>query len=532
MNSKHLANGFYESSLRYSDRPALSIDGQEVSYGQLAHFAQGLSQQLQAECQNDDVHLTAVFGQRSQTTYAGILAALFAGHGYVPLNPDFPINRLQGMLERSQCRSMIVDKHALSSLADLLDGGCQPLLVILPDNLQLLELRERYPQHLFRSATDVSSSQVRKPCQLGHTAYLLFTSGSTGIPKGVKVSHENVCHFLQSAQARYQLSYKDRVSQTFALTFDLSVFDLFLAWGAGACICVPSAKELMKPGKYINREQLTLWFSVPSTALFMKTFGELKPDKYTTLHWSLFCGEALPVELANHWSLAAPNSVVENLYGPTELTIACTVHRFRSDDRLQYGEGGNKSNLVPIGEPLPGMQAMIVDENFEKVAVGTQGELMMTGPQLTAGYLNDLEKTGESFIHLPDHNETYYRTGDSVIRRTAKAPIEYIGRLDNQIQINGHRVELGEIESIIRSVGKVDEAVAVGWPQTENGIGGVVVFVQAPKFDRKLIFANLKSHLPNYMTPSRIEVVERFPINSNGKIDRNALIELLAETQK
>ena len=529
-----LAQGFYQSSVSYPDRPALSIGGNEVSYRRLAQLAQSLSMQLQAvladaarrhEIKNvsTTAPLTAVFGQRSVMSYAGILGALFAGHAYVPLNSEFPVSRLQNMLQRANCSSMIVDEDAVGLLPELLAGVTSPLLIVLPAAHNTAALRNAYPQHYYCNSSEPSDSAVTAPRHLNKLAYLLFTSGSTGVPKGVMVSHANVCHFLQSAQQRYRLGPSDRVSQTFALTFDLSVFDLFLAWGAGACVCVPGANELIKPGKYINRERLTLRFSVPSTALFMKKFRELKADKYPTLKWSLFCGEALSNEVARHWSAAAPNSIVENLYGPTELTIACTVHRW------EPSEQDVDSGLVPIGEPLPGMRAMVVGEDLQEVTVGEQGELMLTGQQLTLGYLNDAEKSSKAFVKPPGQQETYYRTGDLVIRRAQRQPLEYIGRLDNQVQVNGHRVELGEVESVLRSHESVDEAVVIGWPLTPSGVGGVVAFVLGLDIDRKDLLIEIKSRLPAYMTPSRIEVVDRYPLNSNGKIDRKALIRTLKD---
>ncbi len=521
MSEQHLAGGFYRSSQRYPDRPALSIDGEQISYRQLAALASNLSRLLPEQPSVAQSPLTAVFGQRSLLAYAGILAALFAGHGYVPLNPDFPVARLRNMLARAKCRALIIDQQALPLLPQLLAETETPLVVILPREQDLAAHRQAHPQHRFYAADALEQEPQHMPVRRGDIAYLLFTSGSTGIPKGVMVSHDNACHFIDSARQRYQLDSSDRVSQTFALTFDLSVFDLFLAWQAGACVCVPQAGELIKPGNYINRERLTLWFSVPSTALFMKKFGELKADKYPTLKWSLFCGEALAEEVAARWSLAAPNAVLENLYGPTELTIACTVYR------REPGAADSERSVVPIGEPLPGMTAMVVDENLRQVPAGVQGELILTGPQLTLGYLDDAERTRRAFVQPPDCDRIYYRTGDSVIRRSPQQPLEYVGRLDNQIQVNGHRVELGEVESAIRNQAQIDEAVAVGWPVTDTGVGGIVAFVLGSDIDTGQVLSALKSQLPGYMTPSRIHVVERYPLNSNGKIDRHALTATL-----
>src|SRR6266487_703658 len=185
------------------------------------------------------------------------------------------------------------------------------------------------------------------------------------------------------------LTPSNGVSQTFDLTFDLSAHDIFVGWQNGACVCCPTQKQLIKPGAFVNDARLTVWFSVPSTAVFMRRFRVLKPGMYPALRLSLFCGEALPVEIVRQWALAAPNSVIENIYGPTELTIACTAYRWdntKSPDACEQG-------IVPIGQPFDGMRALIVDEQLRAVEPGRDGELLMTGSQLSLGYWQDEEKT-------------------------------------------------------------------------------------------------------------------------------------------
>jgi amino acid adenylation domain-containing protein len=505
----------------YPTRGAIDVGGREVTYEQLANRAKRLAATLQVTAISDAVPLTAVFVHRSETAYAAVLGALMAGNGYVPLNRTFPIGRTRLMLERSMCRSVIVDAGSEPQLENLLEGMTVPLVIICPDRADVAELTGKFPAHRFVGAPQLADAEQWYPVDVAANsiAYLLFTSGSTGQPKGVMVSHANVLHYVDYVTKRYGFTSNDRLSQTFDLTFDLSAHDMFVAWETGACLCCPTQKQSIKPGAFINEARLTTWFSVPSTALFMRRFGVLKPEMYPGLRLSLFCGEALPTETARQWALAAPNSVIENIYGPTELTIGCTAYRW--DNATSPGEC--EQGIVPIGQPFGDMQALIVDEQFRDVEDGMDGELLMTGPQLSLGYWQDGEKTRRAFVKVAGKDGTYYRTGDRVRRPAGNKPLVYLGRFDNQIKVLGHRVELGEVEAAIRELSGLEGVVAMGWPAIESGADGIAVFLETDGFDTKALAKQLKEKLPVYMLPRDILVLGRLPLNSNGKYDRKAL---------
>jgi acyl-coenzyme A synthetase/AMP-(fatty) acid ligase len=249
---------------------------------------------------------------------------------------------------------------------------------------------------------------------------------------------------------------------------------------------------------------------------------------YPNLRLTLFCGEGLPVDIVKAWEEAAPNSAIENLYGPTEATIACAAYRWDRTGSAQEAELG----LVPIGEPFPHMEALIVDENLVQVPLGTPGELLVSGPQVTLGYWRDAEKTTRSFVVPSGHTKTYYRTGDRVRLPADGKPITYLGRVDNQIKVLGYRVELGEVEAALRQESGVAAAIAVGWPISPSGAGGIEAFLQTEYADIPSLREKLTKRLPPYMVPRNIHLVGKMPLNSNGKFDRRALIHVLEEQQR
>lgn len=523
-----LRSGFSRSVERFADREALVVGQHRVTYRELDARARQVAATLDRHALDGEGGLTAVLGHRHPTAFAGILGALMRGHGYVPLNPTFPLERTRDMLRRARCRALVVDPTVYGQLGELLSGLEEPLVVLAPDASGASAPSARFVPHTFLGAADLAPPEA---CALGDArpedvAYLLFTSGSTGAPKGVAVTHENVLSFLDTVIERYAIDEHDRFSSTFDLTFDLSVFDLFCAWERGACVLVPTAQEKLFPARYVRRNELTVWFGVPSTAVMMSRLGMLEPDAYPALRWVLFCGEALPVEVAARFAKAAPRAVVENLYGPTELTIACTS--FRWDEARARAESDR--GLVPIGDPFTGMHAIVVDESLSEVPRGEPGELLMTGPQITGGYWEDPERTARAFVRPPGHEQVFYRTGDRV-RWPAGGPLSYLGRVDHQIKIQGYRVELGEVEAVMREVSGAQAAVAVGWPRTPSGADGVVGFVAGESLDAAALLAGVRARLPAYMQPSRIHVVPRLPLGANGKVDREALVRMLGEAR-
>lgn len=517
---------FLASAARYPDAMALRIGPRTWTYAEVAEtarrWAAALTDTLGAAPQR-----VGVFAYRSEVSYVGVLASLFAGAAFVPLNRTFPTDRTRLMIEQADLDALIVDRASLPQLGEICRGLRRaPACVLLPDaepgDAPELDTPLRGQADLARARPPGALPAVAAD----QVAYLLFTSGSTGQPKGVPISHANAAHFLEVNQQRYQLTPDDRLTQTFDQTFDLSVFDLFMAWSSGAGLCAMQPIQMLSPFRFLQEQGVTVWFSVPSAGALLRKQNLLRPGSMPGLRWSLFCGEGLPRSTAEAWQAAAPNSVVENLYGPTELTIACTVYRWDP----QRSPAACVNELVPIGQPYPGLDALIVDEDLQPVAPGGEGELCVAGPQTFQGYWRDAAQTAQRMLSAAGPSgaqQRYYRTGDRV-RQLPDGTMVHLGRMDQQIKVQGYRVELSEIEGVLTQQPGVIAAVALGWPVENGSASGVVAFVAGPAPAPAALLEAARQRLPAYMAPRAIFPLEAMPLNSNGKIDRKELQRRLA----
>lgn len=521
-----LAEAVVATARRHPERPALMVDGQTHTYDELITAAARLSHLID-EVDTPTDSLVAIHGSGSFWVYAGILGALLSGRGYVPLNPSFPDERSSTMVTRAGASTLIVAGGPAGGSAEegpsLVARHPDPLTLVIPevDTVPAWATAGDRPAPVATGADLVADPTVEAPpVDPADTAYLLFTSGTTGDPKGIGIPHDRVMAYLTATLDRYDLGPDDRCSQNFSLTFDLSVHDLFVSWSAGACLCVPSGRSVMAPGPFVRDQALTSWFSTPTTAALMLKLRMLQPGAFPSLRWSLFCGEALPTTVADAWLQAAPGSVVDNLYGPTEATIACTAHRHQ-----EPGADG----LVPIGRPFGTTRTAVVDDQLRPVPPGQAGELLLGGGQLAPGYWRDPERSAASFVTVADLDPAgpWYRTGDRVV--DDGATLIYRGRIDDQIKIRGHRVELGEVETVLRRVSGAATAVALGWPRTPAGADGIVAFVAGTGIDSDAVLQGCRQALPDYMVPSRLHCLDTIPQNASGKADRKQLLAIHQE---
>ncbi|MFB8396970.1 AMP-binding protein [Streptomyces yangpuensis] len=471
------------------DHPALRLGAETVSYRALHEQALTWAGSL------GTAKVVGVLAGKTVTAYAGILGGLYAGATVVPLHPDFPAPRTQRMLELSAAAALIADERGLAALRTLGDGFDTP--VIQPD--PALALPEPRP---------VDPSDV---------AYMLFTSGSTGRPKGVPITHASTHHYFELLDSRYDFTPDDVFTQSFDLNFDCAMFDLFCAWGAGAVVDPVPPTAYRDIPAYLAERGTTVWFSTPSAISLIRRVGGLGQAALPGLRWSFFAGEALRCEDAADWQAAAPGSTLENIYGPTELTVTITGHRW--DPERSPGLAVN--GLVPIGTVHEGHDHVLLAEDGSETP--DEGELLITGPQMSSGYLDPEDNQGR-FVERD--GRLWYRTGDRV-RRLPGGELIYLGRLDSQVQVQGWRVELAEVDHALRGCEGVEDVVTVARPV--EGSTELVVFYTGQVRQPAMLARALREVLPKGMLPRHFEHITEFPLNSNRKVDRPVLAERARE---
>lgn len=514
----NIAAPFSINASQHPNRLALWADGREFTYGEMLTLVRRTAGWLGHRTAGGPRYV-GILATRSWQACVGILGAAWAGATYMPLNMSQPPEALAQLLKRNKLDALITDPAGARKLTpEVLQVAPEKILVPSDVNVDSSGDRTVSTFETLPEGEPFEPATVRS----NDLAYVEFTSGSTGIPKGVMIPNGGVAHFLDYMRRRYQFTCEDRVAETADTSFDISVFDMFITWSTGASLHVVPKTQAIAPAKFIRDRRITVWFSVPSVATAMSRMGMLTPGAFPSLRVSLFSGEPLPVKAAIAWRDAAPSSVVDNLYGPTEATVVCLYERVSDEVNITQGR-----DIVAIGRPFDGADAAVWDENDNLVSPGVPGELVICGPQLALGYLGDAEKTAARFVEK--NGKRWYRTGDIAFEEESGI-FHHLGRMDHQVKVLGHRVELEEIETHLRRVYRTDSVAAVAWPVEFGAATGIVGFVSSPSAAVPSDTNDeLRKRMPHYMVPRAVHVLDALPTNTSGKVDRKALARMLEQ---
>ncbi|TWB09560.1 amino acid adenylation domain-containing protein [Rhizobium sp. ERR 1071] len=494
------------SARQFRERPAITAAGVRASYKELFSVAVGVCGRLEAEGVKPG-QLIAVYGERSFATYASILGILLAGCGYVPLNVAFPEARNSQILSSSAAAALLVDRN----VADEAIRQIGPAATSLP----VLGIDPPPEQAASGDAFDTFVS--RRALTTETIAYLLFTSGTTGVPKGVPISAGNLTSYIDAVHRLIPIDCSDRVLQAADLTFDLSVHDMMLCWLNGAELVVAPQNGAILAPRLIRTHEITACLIVPSAAAKAIELGLVSPDSMPSLKYSLFAGEALPVSLSRKWHVAAPSAALYNMYGPTESTIHTSHYRVDPQDFYQ-------GSVTPIGWPIDGQRISIRDADGGEVQAGDTGEIWLSGPQMTEGYWNAPALTAEKFAFQA--GQRWYRTGD-LGRWDPQHGIIFAGRVDRQVKILGYRIELQDVEAALAKAAGTEQVAAIVRLKQEGGSDAIIVgFIAGRQVFTDEIKAGLRGLLPYYMLPREMHFIADLPVNANGKIDYRALEKL------
>lgn len=472
----------YFSFSKNSDHTCLKIEDINYTYAEVL----AISQKIRTQLENTDSQNIGIYLTDDVFMYASILATWFEGKTYVPIHPDFPLNKNLSVIDQADIEII------LSSVGIDDDFG-----------VTILDSKKDFGKEV----------TLPKDSSINNNAYILFTSGSTGNPKGVPIQFFNLYYFAESFHKTFGLlNDKDSVLQMFELTFDLSVMSYLIPWLNGAKVVALHKKETkyLQILDLLEADEITVALMVPSILNLIIPYLDSE-IKNSSLRLNLFCGEALLSKQIEGWKNFIPNAEIYNVYGPTENTIFCTSYKI--DEKIK-----EKNGIISIGKSISNSNMSFVDDK------ANEGELLLSGKLLTEFYWKNENKTNETFI--TKNGERFYKTGDWCIK-DEDGDFFYTNRIDFQAKINGFRVELSEIEHFANQKLKNAVSVAVvSKDSSENDI--LILFINDMNIDEHEIISHLKNHLPDYCIPSKILKIGKFPVNTSGKTDRNELKKMIS----
>lgn len=511
------------SADRYPDRDAFCYGSDALSYRALAQRANGLAGTLHDEGVKAGDRVGVLMPKCLEMPIA-VFGVLKAGAVMVPLDTQTPVGRLVQIIRSAGIRQLITTPDQLRLLKALLATADSPVNLIIG-----IEPAAELPCRTLAWHSVASSGQAPDVARVeDDPAYLLFTSGSTGQPKGILHSHRSGLAYARLSADTYGVRPEDRLGSFAPLHFDQSTFDFYTGLLCGATIVlIPRAFAVATASLAALMEEaaLTIWYSVPSVLVQLVLQDALADRDLSALRWVLFGGEAFPLKHLEKLMSLAPNARFSNVYGPTEVN-QCTFYHLTGQTPL--------TEALPIGRVWPNTEALILGDDDSPVAPGEPGELLIRSPTMMLGYWQQPELNERAFFYRTRDSgvrDRFYRTGD-LVRAGSDGNLEFLGRKDRQIKTRGYRVELDEIEHLLNLHESVEEAATYTVEALREGllIEAAVIASEGARLSQKDLAKNLirhlARHLPPYARPRRVIVLDEFPRTRTGKIDRNALSRL------
>lgn len=512
-----------ESARKHPDNTAMVFKDTTMTYARLEIDSGKLAKTLfEIGVQKGD--RIGIYMNRSIDSIVSVFGILKAGAAYVPVDPASPSERLGYILGVCGIRTLLTSKEKLPNI--------EHAAAEIPSLKNIVAMNgARGGSSTFGSAKLLDWPHVRETAEYApprdgidsDLAYILFTSGSTGRPKGVMLSHANSLTFVNSVHDFFDIQPTDRFSNLCPLHFDMSIFDLFVAFKAGASVAIiPETTSAfpVKLAEFIENGRITVWNSVPSALSLLANLATLPRYDLSSLRLVLFAGEVFPVKHLTRLKNAIPDAGFYNIYGQTEANSS-TCYRVES---IPDHDGA----ILPIGKPFPNFDVFALDDEGRQInGCGEKGELYVRASSVAQGYWNDAERTEEKFVAdplRPYTGQKVYKTGDLVSLDEAGNYI-FLGRKDHMIKSRGYRIEIGEIESVLSAHPRIQNAavVPIADELLGNRIVAVVVPVEKDAIKKKEIMAICAARLPKYMIPEVVEFRDSLPMTSSGKIDRQKL---------
>lgn len=494
-----------KTASRLPDKLYMRDENESVTYGQCRALAMRFGYALHRELGGARKRPIVLFIEKSCRCVVSMLGVLYSGNFYVPMDVKTPLERLNSILHTMGDAVVVTTEKDAAALGKTGYGGAA---------LVYEELAAKWPQ----DGAEQTLRAIRDDMIDTELMYVLFTSGSTGAPKGVAVAHRSVIDYIETATEIINVEEKDVLGNQTPFYTDMSLKDIYMTMKAGATVCLIPQKYFMSPKKllqYLEDHQVTTLMWVPTAYRLVSQFDALEKVKPHYIKKLVFTGESLPIPVFRYWRKHYPGAKCAQLYGPSEITGACTSYQVTRD----YAD----DETIPIGKPFPNTGIVLLDENDREIPLtdtANAGEICVFGTCLAAGYYNDAEKTTQVFVQNPTVNaypSLMYRTGD-LARYDGEGNLVFISRKDHQVKHGGRRIELGEIEAAFQAVDGIEAVCCV-----QNRREDKLILYYIGGIEENKMSLTVRDRLPKYMIPAEYRKLDELPLLPNGKLDRKRM---------